>query len=137
MANAPHTEFEEILKKTEVELETVSAKPFSPDGFEKLRERIAVFIGELIAESIRVAKRHQSDSVSPAYVVRAAEHLASGRPAMWRRLMGGLGGLVAGVGLATFGTMIQQNAYTTRGVILAIVCIVVGLPFFMVHIIKE
>ena len=75
--------------------------------------------------------------MSPAYVDRAAEHLASGKPAMWRRLVGGIGGLVAGVGVATAGTMIQQNAYTTRGMIQSLVCIVIGLPAFVLHVMKE
>jgi hypothetical protein len=110
---------------------------FSPEGFQRLKDRIAEFIGELVVESIRVSKRYQSDSVSPAYVDRAAEHLASGKPAMWRRLVGGIGGLVAGVGLATAGSMIQQNAYTTRGMILSLVCIVIGLPAFVLHVMKE
>ena len=56
---------------------------------------------------------------------------------MWRRLVGGIGDLISGVGLATAGTMIQQILYTTRGVLLSLECIVLGLPTFMSHIMKE
>jgi len=46
-----------------------------------------------------------------------------------------MGGLIFGVGLAIAGTMIQQNLYSTRGVVLAIICIVVGMPPFLIHLI--
>src|SRR5215475_8599704 len=72
---------------------------FSPEGFSRLNKRVADYISELTNESAKVARRHQSDSISPAYVDQAAEHLASGKPAMWRRVVGGIGGLIFGVGL--------------------------------------
>lgn len=136
MSHQP-TELERIIHSAEVEIRQIRPGAFSPEGFQRLKDRIAEFIGELVVESIRVSKRYQSDSVSPAYVDRAAEHLASGKRAMWRRLVGGIGGLVAGVGLATSGSMIQQNAYSTRGMILSLVCIVIGLPAFVLHVMKE
>lgn len=135
--NPPPNELEQILRNAEAELRRISVRPFSVAGFDRLKLRIAEFISELVAESIRVSKRHQADSISPAYVDRAAEHLASGKSAMWRRVVGGIGGLIAGVGLTTAGAMIQQNSYTTRGVLLSLVCIVLGLPAFMYHILKE
>jgi hypothetical protein len=88
-------------------------------------------------ESVRVARRHQSDSVSSAYVNRAAEHLASGKAARWQKIVEGLGAIILGIGLATAGSMIQLGVYTTRGVIISVVCIVVGMPAFMFHIMKD
>ena len=35
------------------------------------------------------------------------------------------------------GSMIQQNIFTTRGVILTLACIVLGLPPFTFHIMRE
>lgn len=131
------TELERIIKTAEVELRQIHPGLFSPEGFQRLTERIGLFIGELTIESVKVAKRHQSDSVSPAYVDQASEHLTSGRPAMWRRVIGGIGGLVLGVGLAAAGAMIQSGQYSTRGFVLSIVCIVIGMPAFMFHIMKE
>ncbi|HXD29573.1 MAG TPA: hypothetical protein VN643_00555 [Pyrinomonadaceae bacterium] len=130
-------ELERIIKTAEVELRQIHPGLFSPEGFQRLTERIGLFIGELTIESVKVAKRHQSDSVSPAYVDQASEHLTSGRTAIWRRVVGGIGGLVLGVGLTTAGAMIQAGQYSTRGFVLSIVCIVSGMPAFLFHIMKE
>jgi hypothetical protein len=131
------TELERIIKTAEVELRQIHPGLFSPEGFHRLTERINEFIGELTVESVKVAKRHQSDSVSPAYVDQASQHLASGKPARWQRVVGGIGGIIFGVGLAAAGAMIQSGQYSTRGFLLSIVCIVFGMPAFMFHIMKE
>ena len=131
------TELERIIETAAVELRQIHPGLFSPEGFQRLTERINEFIGELTIESVKVAKRHQSDSVSPAYVDQASEHLTSGRPARWQRVVGGIGGIFFGVGLAAAGGMIQSAQYSTRGVVLSIICIVCGLPAFMFHIMKE
>jgi hypothetical protein len=122
--------FKRVLSEVEPEL-------FSHAGFQRLQQRTDEFASELASESIRVSKRHQSDSVSPAYVDRAAEHLAVAKPTMWRRFAGGIGCLVFGVGLATAGSMIHQNSYSTRGVLLTLVCIILGLPAFVYQMMKE
>ena len=137
MAQEYPKELEQLIKTIELELRNIQPGPFSEEAFTRIRERVHEFTRELVRESIRISKQHQSDSVSPAYVDHAAEHLASGKPAMWRRLVGGIGGLVCGVSLATAATMIQQNLYTTRGVVLSFVCILLGFPAFIVHIVKE
>ena len=131
------TELERIIKTAEEELRQIHPGLFSPEGFQRLRERIDEFIGELTVESVKVAKRHQSDSVSPAYVDQASEHLTSGRPARWHRVVGGIGGILLGVGLTASGSMIQSGQYSTRGVVLSLVCIVAGMPAFLFHIMKE
>lgn len=131
------TELERIIKTAEVELRQIHPGLFSPEGFQRLTERINEYIGELTVESVKVAKRHQSDSVSPAYVDQASEHLTSGKPARWQRVLGGIGGIILGVGLTAAGAMIQSAQYSTRGVVLSVVCIVVGMPAFMFHIMKE
>src|SRR6266404_828646 len=69
------TELERIIKTAEVELRHIHPGLFSPEGFQRPTERINEYIGELTVESVKVAKRHQSDSVSPAYVDQASEHL--------------------------------------------------------------
>jgi histone H3/H4 len=57
-------ELERIIKAAEVELRQTNPGLFSPEGFQRLTERINEFIGDLTVESVRIAKRHQSDSVS-------------------------------------------------------------------------
>src|SRR5438105_7261971 len=115
------TELERIIKAAEVELRQIHPGLFSPEGFQRLTERIGEFIGELTIESVKVAKRHQSDSVSPAYVDQASEHLASGKPQRWQKVVGGIGGIILGVGLAAAGAMIQAGQYSTRGVVFSVV----------------
>src|SRR5713226_9856265 len=124
----PHasTELERIIKSAEAELREIHPGLFSPEGFQRLTERINEYIGELTVESVKVAKRHQSDSVSPSYVDQASEHLTSGKPARWQRVVGGIGGIVLGVGLTAAGAMIQVSQYSTRGFLLSLTCIVVG-----------
>ena len=131
------TELERIIKTANVELRQIHSGLFSEEGFQRLTERINKYIGELTIESVKVAKRHQSDSVSPAYVDQASEHLTSGKPAKWQRVVGGIGGVVLGVGLASAGSMIQSAQYSTRGFILSVVCILFGLPAFMFHLMKD
>jgi len=131
------SELERIIKTAQVELQQIHPGLFSSEGFQRLTERINEYIGELTVESVKVAKRHQSDSVSPAYIDQASEHLVSGKPAMWRRILGGIGGIILGVGVAAAGSMIQAAQYSTRGVILSIVCILMGMPAFLFHIMKE
>jgi hypothetical protein len=91
----PHAsnELERIIRTAEVELRQIHPGLFSSEGFNRLTERINEFIGELTVESVKVAKRHQSDSVSPAYVDQASEHLASGKPARWQGSLVELAGL--------------------------------------------
>jgi len=131
------SELERIINTAEVELRQIHPGLFSPEGFQRLTERINEFIGELTLESVKVAKRHQSDSVSPAYVDQAREHLASSKPAKWHRVVGGIGGIVFGVGLAAGGSMIQSAQFSTRGFLLSMICIILGLPAFMFHIMKD
>lgn len=130
-------ELEHFIKAAEIELRQIHPGLFSPEGFQRLTERINEFIGELTVESVRIAKRHQSDSVSPAYVDQANEHLSSGKPARWQRVLSGIGGIILGVGLTAVGGMIQSAQYSTRGVLFSVVCIVAGMPAFMFHIMKE
>src|SRR2546421_8245456 len=131
------SELERIIKTAGVELQHIHQGLFSAEGFQRLKDRSNEYIGELTVESVKVAKRHQSDSVSPAYVDQASEHLVSGKPARWQKVLGGIGGMFLGVGFTAVVAMIQTAQYSTRGVVLSVVCIVVGMPAFMFHIMKE
>jgi hypothetical protein len=90
----PPLDLQRISEDAQRELDPKSVKLFSTTGFERLNQRIAEYISDLIMESVRVATRHQSDSISPAYVDRAAEHLATGKGARWRKIAEGLGSII-------------------------------------------
>jgi hypothetical protein len=51
-------ELERVIKAAEVELRQIHPGLFSPEGFQRLTERINEFIEESTAESVRIAKRH-------------------------------------------------------------------------------
>lgn len=59
---------------------------FSPNALTRLNKRVRIYTNELTRESVRIAKRHQSDSVSAAYVDRAAEHLGIHQKGRWQKL---------------------------------------------------
>ena len=63
--------------------------------------------------------------------------MVSEKPARWQKVLGGIGGMFLGVGFTAVVAMIQTAQYSTRGVVLSVVCIVVGMPAFMFHIMKE
>src|SRR2546426_12826974 len=92
------TELERIIKTAEAELRQIHPGLFSPEGFQRLTERINEYIGEYRVESVKGANRQQSDSVSPAYVDQASEHLVSAKPARWQQLRARLRELFFGVG---------------------------------------
>src|SRR5258705_7651870 len=130
----PLENLQSIIKAAEVELADTSPNGFSPEGFERLKQRISEFISQLTIESMRVAKRHQSDSISPAYVDRASEYLISGKSNRSQKLVEGLGSIIPGIGLATAGSMIQIGDFSSRGPIICVICILVGMPAFLFHL---
>jgi hypothetical protein len=99
----PLVDLEPTIKAAELELGQGRPEIFSQEGFDRLKQRISEFIRELTLESVRVARRHQSDSVSPSYVDRAAEHLTSRKASKWQKIIEGLGAIVLGIGFATAG----------------------------------
>jgi hypothetical protein len=133
----PLVGLEPTIKAAELELGQVTPENFSQEGLDRLKQRISEFIRELTLESVRVARRHQSDSVSPSYVDRAVEHLTFRKASKWQKIVEGLGAIVLGIGFGTAGSMVQLGVYTTRGVLISLVCIVLGMPAFMFHIMKE
>jgi hypothetical protein len=133
----PHEKLNHIIKTAQSELTDASPDGFSPEGYERLRKRINEYVRQLTIESMKISKRHQSDSISPAYVDRAAEYLVSTRFNRWQKLVEGLGSIILGVGLAAAGSMIQSASFSTRGLILCVVCTLVGMPAFMFHLMKD
>lgn len=133
----PHEKLDHIIKAAQSELPDTSPDGFSPEGYERLRQRINEYVRQLTNESMKIAKRHQSDSISPAYVDRAAEYLVSAGFNRWQKLVEGLGSIILGLGLAAAGSMIQSTSFSTRGLTFCVVCILVGMPAFMFHLMKD
>ena len=51
--------------------------PFSSAGLTELKLQLDRYQAELVSESRRIARRHQADVVSPAYVRHARDHLGA------------------------------------------------------------
>jgi hypothetical protein len=130
-------ELERVLRLAKIEFQQVDHTPFSPEAFQRLTERIDGYIGELVTESGRVARRHNSDSISPSYVDEASQHLISRRTAKWHRLIGAIGGTIFGMGLTSIITMTVANNYSIRSVIVSVVALVVGLIALTYHVWRD
>lgn len=82
-------------------------KPFSPEGFDALQERVEEYIGDLIVESVRIMERRQADTVSRRYVLQASENLAASSRRRKFALIGTIGGALFGTALTSYYTMVS------------------------------
>ena len=73
--------------------------PLSSDALAALKARLDQYQDELVSESRRIARRHQADVVSPAYVRQARDHLGTGTRHRTAALAGSLGWAMLGAAL--------------------------------------
>jgi len=73
--------------------------PLSPEALAELKTRLDQCQDELVSESRRIARRHQADVVSPAYVRQARDHLGTGTRRRTAALAGSLGWAMLGAAL--------------------------------------
>jgi hypothetical protein len=112
--------------------------PFSPTAFKELEDSINEFIGDLVDESLKIAKRHQSEFVSANYVRQASEHLIASRTKRVFRHLGTVGGILLGGAMSNILAMAQAG--TTFPIVGTLVSVGVGLVgSFLVamHIAKD
>ena len=126
-----------LLDAAHIELDGINHNPFSDKGFVRLIEKIDDYIVELVTEAVRVARRVESDTISPAYVEEASKHLVTGKVARWHRLIGAVGGSLFGMGLTTVYTMINSNQFSTKPVIVSVALIISGLIALTFHVLKD
>jgi hypothetical protein len=50
-----------LLESAHIETANINHNPFSQNGFNRLTERVDEYLVQLVTESVRVAKRHDSD----------------------------------------------------------------------------
>jgi hypothetical protein len=70
--------------------------PFSKAGVKELKLQLDQYQTELVSESRRIARRHQADVISPAYVRHARDHLGTSPRRRTAALAGSLGWAMAG-----------------------------------------
>lgn len=79
-------------------LPPMDSGPFSSDAYAELRRTMEGYLGSLVEESRRIARGHQADVVSPAYVRLATDALRA-RPRLgWHTLAVGFAATFFGAG---------------------------------------
>lgn len=140
MSNVPEKtqlDLEEVIKHINAELENARSTPFSEQAYKELIERIKSHSGELIAESVKRAKRHQAEGVSSSDVRHASQYLVSNTSHRIYRHAGTLAGLLLGTAFSNTAAIITTSQYGQSGVILTFVLALVGTIFITIHMIKD
>ena len=71
----PQLNLEEVIEYITAELKNAGSTPFSDHAFEEFKGRIKGYAVDLIAESVKSAKRHQAEGVSSSDVRFASQYL--------------------------------------------------------------
>jgi DNA helicase TIP49 (TBP-interacting protein) len=106
------SELQQIIEITEQELRNAHETPFTPRAFDNLKEKLSEYSVQLIAEAVKLAKRHQSETVSSTHVEHASEYLVSSTSHKIYRHLGTVGGLLIGVAGSGFVSMFSTNQFT-------------------------
>jgi hypothetical protein len=100
-----------IADGARAELRSVDPAPFTPSAFGLLQDTVDEFIGDLLDESFRIAKRHKSEVVSANYVQAAGTYLVASRARRLFRHMGTVGGILLGGSLSNILAMAQRGLH--------------------------
>lgn len=133
----PRRELLQIVDLASQELENTEHTPFSPNAFNRLKEKIGEYTVSLITESTKVARRHQSESVSTSDVEHASSYLVSSTGRKMYRHMGTIGGILLGTAASNILAMITTQQFTLAGIIVTFVFTLLGAFMIAVHIVKD
>jgi len=131
------TDLTRIIQDAEMEIRDLDPSPFSHQGFSVLKEKISEYIAQLISESIRVAKRHQADTVSVAHVERANEYIVSSSSRRIFRHLGTVGGIFLGASLSNILSMTTTGQFSSVGTLISVGFGIVGAFLVALHIAKD
>ena len=126
-----------IIRIAEEELRNAEPAPFSPSAFEHIKQKISEYIVALITESVKVSRRHDSDSVSPSYVDRASEYLVSHHANKTYRHLGTVGGILLGAVGSNLLSMVTTHQYTLMGIVVTVVFALVGSFLIAISMVKD
>jgi hypothetical protein len=84
---------------------------FSDKGFVRLQEKVAVYITQLVRESINVAHRHRADVASPEHVDMADHYLVAYQSRRLYKACGTAGGVLLGAAASSILAMVLVNLY--------------------------
>ena len=133
----PQLNLEEVIEHVNAELKNASSTPFSQQAFTEFTAQIKNYAVDLIAESVKRAKRHQAEGVSSSDVRHASQYLVSNTSHRIYRHAGTLAGLLLGTAFSNTAAIITTSQYGQSGVILTFVLALVGTTFITIHMIKD
>lgn len=101
--------------------------PFSGPGYSTLEKEIAAYVGDLVDESARIARRSRADDVSSSHVQQAAQNLTTRARKRLYGHIGTLGGIVLGAGLSSVLTiLVSPPPISTVGFLVSVAFTALG-----------
>lgn len=131
------SDLQQIIDTAERELQHTSHTRFTDNGFNRLKEKISEYVVQLITESVKVARRRDSETVSPTHIEQASQYLVSSTTRKLYRHIGTVGGILLGVAGSNFLSMITANVFTLNGVVVTVGFTLVGGVLIASHIVKD
>lgn len=127
-----------VREQVRTELASTDPSPFSPTAFKELRNTINEFIGDLIDESLKISRRHQSEVISANYVRQASEHLIASRSRRIFRHLGTVGGIMLGGAISNILSMAQTGtSFPMLGTLVSVGVGLVGSFLVAIHVAKD
>lgn len=131
-------EIEKILKDVDHTISNIAKSPFSKKGFEKYKDKIAVYISSLYVESQKTAKRHKADNVSESHVEHASSYLIKNNDSKVSKLLGILGGTFLGATISNLLAMtVLGQTFETLGLVITIILGILGSFLIGINLMKE
>jgi histone H3/H4 len=131
------SKLQQIIEAAEQALQKANETPFTPRAFDNLKDKITEYSVLLITEAVKIAKRHNSETVSSSHIEHASEYLISSPIRKVYRHMGALGGAFLGVGGSSFASMLSTNQFTPNGVAITFVATLLGGVLTTIHVVKD
>ena len=127
----------QVTQQAEAALAEIHLEAFSPKAVAALKRSISWFIAELVDQSVKVSKRHQSDNVAESHVETAVQFLVGDAPRRIFRHMGTIGGVLFGAALSNLVSMITTKVITVPSVGITIALAVIGAFLVALHIARD
>jgi hypothetical protein len=118
-------------------LATVDHSPFSPPAFDVLKQKVAEYVRSLVTESMKMARRHDADTISPTYVEDANRLLVSSSGRRWFRHLGTVGGILLGAALSNLLAMTTAEKYSALAILVTTGLGILGAFMIALHIAKD
>jgi histone H3/H4 len=125
------------ISRAEAVLAHADHPRFSESAFARLKERLSLYIGELVNESLAVARRHGADTVSAPHVDRASEQIAANIARRLYRLFGILGGVFFGTALSNLLQLMNAPQIEPRQAIVTFIFGVLGSALVMIQVLRD